>query len=817
MNMLVVDDQKENRYLLQTIFEARGYQVLQALNGAEALDILKVERVDLIISDILMPVMDGFQLCRKVRADDKLCRIPLIFYTATYTGPQDEEFAMQIGADRFIRKPCEPTMLVDIVEQLMVSLPSHGLRVTAAEEKEETLQLYNKRLVRKLEQKKAQLEDEIEARREVELALRRSEKRLIEAQRLACMGDFIWDVESGAVTWSEALCDLLGYPTGEAPDYTGINANLHHPDDLETITRWLDISIASGREELTPLEYRVVRKDGESIFVRTVGKIIRRPGRGPQVFATVLDISEQKQAETSLRQSEEKYRRIFENVVVGIFQSTPEGRFLTVNPAFARMLGYDSAEELLQTISDITTQYYVDAEERWRYMKMLAEQKYVENFEFEVRRKDGTIMWVSNSTRAYFREDNTILYYEGIVIDVDRRKQAEKEQDKLQNRLIQAQKMESVGRLAGGVAHDFNNMLNVISGFTELALEKVAPDDPIHDDLLEVRNAARRSADITRQLLAFARKQTIRPQLLDLNETLESMLKLLRRLIGEDIELIWLPGRGVLPVKMDPAQLDQILANLCVNSRDAITDVGKITIKTSAVCLDEADCSDYNGCVPGDYVLLEISDNGCGMDSETLDKLFEPFFTTKEVDKGTGLGLATVYGIVKQNDGFIYVSSKEGVGTIFRIYLARLKDQIDAINVSSVVPVPKGQGETVLIVEDETSILRLTQRILNDLGYTVLTAASPAAAVELAAAHEGTLDLLITDVIMPEMNGHDLAEKLQADHPHIGILYISGYSADVIAHHGVLEEGVHFLQKPFSTWDIGVKVRRVLSDSRHSS
>lgn len=684
MNVLIVDDQNENRYLLQTIFEAQGYQVLQAVNGAEAFEILKVEGIGLIISDILMPVMDGFQLCRKVRADRKLCRIPFIFYTATYTGPQDEEFALQIGADRFIRKPCEPTSLVDIVEELLTSLPRHDVHVNAAEEEEETLQLYNERLVRKLEQKRAQLEDEIEERRKVEQAL---------------------------------------------------------------------------------------------------------------------------------RQSEGKYRRIFENMVVGIFQSTPEGRFLTVNPAFARMLGYGSPEELLQSITDITTQYYFDAEERRRYMEILAKQTYVENFEFEVRRKDGTFMWVSNSTRAYFREDNTILYYEGIVIDINRRKQAEKEQDKLQNRLIQAQKMESVGRLAGGVAHDFNNMLNVISGFTELALEKVSPDDPIHDDLLEVCNAARRSAEITRQLLAFARKQTIRPQVLDLNETLEKMLKMLRRLIGEDIELTWFPGKGVLPVKVDPAQLDQILANLCVNSRDAITDVGKITIKTCALHLNEADCAGFPGCMPGDYVLLEISDNGCGMDCETLDKLFEPFFTTKGVDKGTGLGLATVYGIVKQNDGFIDVSSREGVGSIFRIYLPRLTDQIEEINSSSVVPVPKGQGETVLIVEDETSILRLAQRILNNLGYTVLTAASPAEAIALAAAHEGAIDVLVTDVIMPEMNGLDLAKKLQADRQGMGVLYISGYTADTIARHGVLEEGIHFLQKPFTTWEIAVKVRQVLAQS----
>ncbi len=362
------------------------------------------------------------------------------------------------------------------------------------------------------------------------------------------------------------------------------------------------------------------------------------------------------------------------------------------------------------------------------------------------------------------------------------------------------------------MAHDFNNMLGIILGYTELALLEASPGTRLHNSLHEIRKAAGRSADLTRQLLAFARKQTIDPKVLDLNATVEGMLKMLPRLIGEDIDLAWLPGPALWPVKMDPAQVDQVLANLCVNARDAIAGVGKVTIETGNVRLDEAYCAGHAGFVPGDYVLLAVSDNGCGMDEETQRRLFEPFFTTKELGKGTGLGLATVYGIVKQNNGFINVYSEPGQGTTFKIYLPRHGDGVVEAEAARSADFPLGRGETVLIVEDEPAMLAMGKAMLEKLGYTVLGAATPGQALRLVHEHTGDIHLLMTDVVMPQMNGRDLAERLVPGKPGMKCLFMSGYTANVIAHHGVLNEGVHFIQKPFTMKDLGAKVREALGN-----
>ena len=383
-------------------------------------------------------------------------------------------------------------------------------------------------------------------------------------------------------------------------------------------------------------------------------------------------------------------------------------------------------------------------------------------------------------------------------------------QRSIEAQLRQAQKMESVGRLAGGVAHDYNNALTVIMGFTELAMMDADPTGPLNADLNQVLKAGRRAQDITRQLLAFARKQTIAPIALNLNQTVESMIKMLQRLIGEDIDLVWLPGKNLWNVKMDPSQIDQILANLCVNARDAIDGVGKITIETDKVVLDKDYCADHVGFIPGKFALLAVSDNGCGMDKEVLKKIFEPFFTTKDVDKGTGLGLATVYGIVKQNNGFINVYSEPGKGTTIKIYLPRHEGKAVEIQGKNTEKVPQGCEETILVVEDDLSILKLAQKILKGLNYTVLIADTPKGAMRLAKEHANEIHLLITDVVMPEMNGRELSEHLQSLFPDLKCIFMSGYTANAIAHHGVLDKGVHFIQKPFSKRDLATFVRNVL-------
>ena len=392
------------------------------------------------------------------------------------------------------------------------------------------------------------------------------------------------------------------------------------------------------------------------------------------------------------------------------------------------------------------------------------------------------------------------------------RSRAEAEKEKLQAQLNQAQKMESVGRLAGGVAHDFNNMLQAILGNTALALLDLPPDSPARESLDEVQKCAQRSADLTRQLLAFARKQTIAPKVLDLNDTVTRMLKMLRRLIGEDVDLAWLPGANLGAVNMDPSQVDQILANLCVNARDAIGGgPGRVTIETANAAFDETYAATHPEARSGEYVRLAVSDNGCGMSPEVKAHLFEPFYTTKEVGQGTGLGLATVYGIVKQNNGFLSVYSEPGRGTTFQVHLPRHAAPA-ACPAPEAATQPLCQGhETILLVEDEPAILSLSQRILERLGYRVLVARTPGEALRLACEHDGEIHLLLTDVVMPEMNGRDLARNLLRQFPNLKRLFMSGYTANVIAHHGVLDPGVDFIQKPFSVQALADKVRETLS------
>ncbi len=645
--------------------------------------------------------------------------------------------------------------------------------------------------------------------------------------------------------------------------------------------------------------------------------------------------------EQALRGSEARYREVFENALEGMFQTTPEGRFVSANPALARILGYASVDDLIQSVQDIGVQVYANPEVRRRQIEGTLVDGRPRTAEVELRRKDGSPVWVllhhwaattgrdgppriagfvvditerkraeselrhneqeyralsqqfrgilnavpdamcliSRDLRLIWANDVAatnmgmtlpeflgkhcyesrhgrkercerclvlesfdsgtpltgegrtpdgrvwelsalpILADDGSVTsvieaarDITDRKLAEDDRLRLQAQLAQAQKMESVGRLAGGVAHDFNNMLMVILGQAELALAGLEPDRPPFAELQAIRTAAGRSAELTRQLLAFARKQTVAPQVVDINAVIERTLTMLRRLIGEDVSLCWLPGQDLWPVKVDPTQLDQILANLCVNARDAIGEIGTITIETSNVAVDNEVCAGHAGFVPGDFVMLAVSDDGCGMDADTQARLFEPFFTTKELGKGTGLGLATIYGIVKQNHGFINVYSEAGQGSAFRVYLPRHAGATDPATPATALRSQIQGNGTILVVEDEPTILILVRTMLERRGFTVLAASTPEEALRLGAGHDSELDLLLTDVIMPGMNGRELAHRLVAFHPNLKTLFMSGYSADVIAHHGVLEARVHFIAKPFSSVDLTAKIEAVLQD-----
>ncbi len=626
------------------------------------------------------------------------------------------------------------------------------------------------------------------------------------AGETARFGGWSVDLEKNICTWSDAVADIHDVPHGYSPPVQEA-INFYAPKWREKITQCFSACVKEGNSYDEEME--IFTQKGKYVWVRAIGKAVKNEkDKVIKVQGSFQDITDKKQAEEALRESEEKLQALFsamtEMVVVHELLFDDKGmpcnyRILDCNQAFCRITKIKKETAVGQTATQV---YNTDSAPYMDVYSRVAQSGKPDEFVTYYASMDKHFLVSVVSPRKNF--------FATITSDITEIMRAEAEREKLQDQLNQAQKMESVGRLAGGVAHDFNNMLSVILGHTEMAMGGIEPSAPLYANLHAVRQAAKRSADLTRQLLAFARKQIIAPKITDLNEIVEGILVMLRRLIGEDIELTWLPGKKLAPVKVDPSQIDQILANLCVNSRDAIDDVGKITIETAAVAFDEAYCAEHAGFKPGEYILLALSDDGCGIDRETLDHIFEPFFTTKEQDKGTGLGLASVYGAVKQNNGFINVYSEPGQGTTVRIYLPRYT--ANSAGVAEKAPdYPAERGhETVLLVEDEPMILEMTTRMLERLGYTVLTAGTPNEAVRLAQKHPARIDLLLTDVVMPEMNGRDLAKNLLSIYPDIRQLFMSGYTANVIAHHGVLDEDVHFIQKPFSIRDLAEKVREAL-------
>ena len=526
-----------------------------------------------------------------------------------------------------------------------------------------------------------------------------------------------------------------------------------------------------------------------------------------RILATCSDITQRKNAEEALEVSEDKYRSIVEQSSEMLFLHDLDGNFLEVNRAAIIRTGY-SREDLMEMsvfdmhLEDTITQEIIDF---WK--KMRTKQAPL-TFETIHRCKDGSTYPAEvKINKVILRDKECIL---SLVRDITERKQAEAERELLQAQLLQAQKMESIGRLAGGVAHDFNNMLQVILGHVELVLEWNGLNQPARESLEEIRSSAQRSADITRQLLGFARKQMANPKELNLNDTVSTMLKMLQRIIGENILLEWKPGKNLWTVQIDPVQVDQILANLVINARDATDDFGTVNLSTKNVTLDKRKAKTIPDAVPGDYVLLSVSDTGCGMDKEALEHLFEPFYTTKEQGKGTGLGMATVYGIVRQNNGFITVRSKQEKGTTVNIYLPQAKEQAATKFIAKECGVADTGTPTILFAEDEVLVLKLGKSILQRAGYNVLQAKTPKEALDAAAAYTGPIHLLVTDVVMPRMNGRMLRDKIAALRPEIKTLFISGYTADAIAQQGILEHGVHFLQKPFSVNALTMCVRKIL-------
>ncbi len=547
-------------------------------------------------------------------------------------------------------------------------------------------------------------------------------------------------------------------------------------------------------------ECRSLRDDKNIHWIKVVAYPEKKPDGGLEIYGAVKDITELKNAENELT----RFKFMVENARQEVYLVNPDGSLAYVNRAAAESLGYTIEEMLEMGVMGFDPKFGPCFRDHFEELK----RHDLQPFETLHIAKNGRRL--IKEMRSVFIELNDNEYICGFGQDITERRQAEQERLKLQEQLAQSQKMESVGRLAGGIAHDFNNMLGVIIGQTELALMKSEKSGDVYTSLREIDKAAKRSAELTSQMLAFARKQAVTPRVIDLNETINGMFSMLRRLIGENIELEWLPGASVWNVMVDPTQIDQILANLCVNSRDAIIGNGRITIQTENVEMGENWSGTGSGAIPGEYVKLTVKDTGTGFAAEMLEHIFEPFFTTKETGKGTGLGLAMVYGIVKQNQGYIDVNSKEGEGACFMIYFPRSKSEVSDVPGDRTGKIGEKGSETILLVEDEPMLLDMTSSMLEALGYSVIATSKPDEAVNIARREKERIRLLITDVIMPGINGRDLSSMILEIIPGLNRLFMSGYTADVIAHHGVLEDGVHFIQKPFSLGGLAEQVSNAL-------
>ncbi len=944
MKLLIVDDMEVNLELLEARLEGSGYEVTTARNGIEALEILKTDSFDMIISDILMPKMDGYQLCRECKRDDTLRKIPFVFYTATYTDKKDEQFALSLGADRFIVKPMEHKRFMEIIEGILKNhkkglLPSPEMPV----EKEDIyFKEYSQRLINKLEKKLLDLEKEITRRKRADEALRKSE-RYYRSVLYALHEDILvidphyritdvnntFLVTSGIARNVRDYEDVIGRHCFEVSHgynepcdrhgeecllrevfKTGESRNCLHEHQLADGSKfWADTLLSPLKDEKGKVTHVIeavrdvtdVQKANEVLRKRTydlgkrvkelnclygISRLVEKPGislgevlqgtvdlipsswQYPEITCVRIILKGQEyktanfretvwkqasditvhdkrigtvevyylvekpegdegpflkeerdlifaicerlgriitraQTKEALRESEERFRELAELLPETIYEMDARGNLTFVNHKAFEDFQYNQ-QDFDQGLNGFDL---IIPEGRDRAMKNMQKILRGENAglqEVTALRKDGSTFPALFHSTAILREGK-VVGLRGFVIDITERK-------KLESQLIQAQKMEAIGRLSGGIAHDFNNLLTTIIGYSELMFEDLSDNDPLRKFLAEIIKAGNSAASLTRQLLAFSRKQVFELEVFDLNEEITDLKKMLQRLIGEDVRLDTFLTPKLGKIKADQAQMQQVIINLAVNARDAMPRGGKLTIETADVDLDESYVREHDVKLePGPYVMLSVSDTGIGMDKETQDNIFEPFFTTKEKGKGTGLGLATVYGIVKQSDGYIWVYSETGKGTAFKIYMPVVQEEAVSKKEKQVSSEQLKGSETVLLVEDEQYVRNLLGRVLKQYGYTVLEAQDGEEAMNLSAHYKDRIHLMVTDVVMPGMSGRELADRLKAFRPDMRVLFMSGYTDDAIVHHGILDSEVYFIQKPMSPKALARKVQEVLN------
>lgn len=612
----------------------------------------------------------------------------------------------------------------------------------------------------------------------------------------------VWEVDADTFDFtfvSSQAMRLLGYPPEQWISEPGFWVNHLHPEDGWAVDLCRE---AVARREDHQFDYRMIASDGRIVWLRDYVTVDVREGEPLRLRGVMVDITEQKRAEVELLRSEERYRDLVENAHDIIYEHDLAGNYMSINKAGERITGYSRAEILSLTLNETVAPEYIDKARQMLRRKL--EGQPVTAYELEIISRDGRRVATEVNTRLVL-QNGVPVGVQGIARDVTERKQ-------LEEQLRQSQKLEAIGQLAGGVAHDFNNLLTVISGYSDLLLRKLPEESPLRPNVAEIKKAGERASGLTRQLLAFSRKQIMQPKVLNLNSVVADVDKMLRRLIGEDIDLLTITEADLGQVKADPGQIEQVVMNLVVNARDAMPNGGKITLETANVSLDDEYFQQHAEGDRGNYVMLAVSDNGVGMDPEVRRRIFEPFFSTKGPGKGTGLGLSTVYGIVKQSGGNIWVYSEPGKGSTFKIYLPRVDTTVDDEGGrGGLGSAPRGT-ETLLLVEDEAQVREIAQEILETLGYTVLIAENGEQALRLARDFNHDLQLMITDVVMPVMGGRELVEHLAKVRPETAVIYMSGYTDDAIVRHGLMDEGLAFIQKPFTADALARKVRLVLDE-----
>ncbi len=633
----------------------------------------------------------------------------------------------------------------------------------------------------------------------MEDALQNSEERFRMAFAQAAVGQALCNKEVKFIQVNKAFCDITGYTEQELISRS--LASITYPEDFPAGMEQIR-ELLSGKTDSFIIEKRFIRKSGDPVWVRnSVAAVRDKLGDISNFIALSEDITERKKAEECLRSSEEKYRSIFEETKDVIFISTPRGEFADINPAGLEWLGYSSLEELKKI--DIATDLYVKAEDRLNFQQSIDRHGYVKDFEVELKKANGQKMTVKITATAVRNEKGRVVNYRGIMRDVTLEKT-------LEHQIMQAQKMEAVGQLAGGIAHDFNNILSAIIGYGHLVLMQIQKDSPLRPYIEQILDSSERAAVLTQNLLAFSRKQIINPQPCRINQIIRNVAPVLTKLIREDIELKLDLNAEDSTVVVDRLQIEQVLMNLVTNARDAMSSGGILTISTQKMDIDATFVEVHGYGKIGKYVIISVEDTGAGLDEMTQARIFEPFFTTKEMGRGTGLGLAMVYGVVKQNDGFINVYSEVGKGTTFRIYLPEVIVKIEQRN-DVEIQSPVGGTETILVVEDDRALRKLAVTLLEKYGYTVIEAIDGDDALVRFDEYKKSIDLLITDVVIPKRSGIEVFEEIKKFNPGTKVLFLSGYSKDIAQKKGILDTSVNFLQKPVSPNTLLKKIREILN------